>query len=417
MKRKAVAGLIIAVNLMSIGLIAVIMNVSPIQLKRTVFNIQLNDSLPTNLDFYIKASDKVIDQCELHLENVNTSACAIYPAYISYNGKPHEFQVMVEDTKLPIVKLKDQQSVIRTFVGREYRADDLVTVEDDSQYIVYFEDKEGVEYDTITLDDIGNHDYWIYAKDDYGNISTKVRVRFEVEGDDSKPVFSGVDSKTIKLNDEFDPLEGVSAIDNADGDLTDQITVQGEVDVSTYGDYDLTYTVSDTAGNVTVVHRLITVSDSRGSGQVDVADGVFLSSEQIDTRNKKVETLLGTLEDFSDKAFIADLNRYLCNHFTPSTSVSDQSSYSVIVNERGNRMAMARAVKVILDAKGIESVVVIGNIDGMAWNIVRVNNRYYHLDVYANAIGGSQKVVFLVGTNQLDDAHDYDTTQYPQCHS
>lgn len=415
MKRKAVAVLMITIDLISIGVVVLILTVSPLQLKRTVFNIQLNDALPTDLEYYIKANDKVLNNSELHLEDVNTSTCAIYPAYITYAGKQYKFQIKVEDTKIPTVKLIDQQSVIQTFVGSEYKASDLVKVEDDSHYIVYFEDKNGEEHDTITLGKEGTYDYWIYAKDDYGNISNKLRIRFEVSGDQSKPVLSGIDSKTIKLNDDFDPLEGVSAIDNADGDLTHKIQVRGDVDTSQYGDYELTYTVSDSAGNVSVEKRLITVSDLRGSGQVDVADGVFLSSEQIEERNKKITTILAGLEDFSEKAFIKDLNKYLCNHFTPSTSVSDQSSHSVIVHERGNRVAMARAVKVLLDSKGMESVVVFGDIEGMAWNIVKVNQKYYHLDVYANAIGGSKQGVFLVGTSSLDDAHAYNTANYPQC--
>ena len=67
--------------------------------------------------------------------------------------------------------------------------------------------------------------------------------------DTEAPVISGVDDITIYLNADFDPMEGVSAIDNVDGDITDQITVTGIVDTTKTGTNFLKYSVTDQAGN------------------------------------------------------------------------------------------------------------------------------------------------------------------------
>lgn len=67
--------------------------------------------------------------------------------------------------------------------------------------------------------------------------------------DTEAPVISGVDDITIYLNTDFDPMEGVSAIDNVDGDITDQITVTGIVDTTKTGTNFLKYSVTDQAGN------------------------------------------------------------------------------------------------------------------------------------------------------------------------
>ncbi|MFH5881047.1 immunoglobulin-like domain-containing protein, partial [Liberiplasma polymorphum] len=77
--------------------------------------------------------------------------------------------------------------------------------------------------------------------------------------DDIPPVISGAGNRSLVQGTPFDPMAGVTAFDNVDGDLTDEIVVTGTVDVDTIGEYTLTYTVSDEAGNETVVTRVITV--------------------------------------------------------------------------------------------------------------------------------------------------------------
>ncbi|MCD4826341.1 MAG: carbohydrate binding domain-containing protein [Acholeplasmataceae bacterium] len=77
--------------------------------------------------------------------------------------------------------------------------------------------------------------------------------------DETAPEFTGlVDSKSILVNSEFDPMTGVTAYDVVDEDLTEDIVVVikdssdavvQSVDTSAPATYTLTYTVSDAAGN------------------------------------------------------------------------------------------------------------------------------------------------------------------------
>ncbi|HAX73292.1 MAG TPA: chitinase [Firmicutes bacterium] len=88
---------------------------------------------------------------------------------------------------------------------------------------------------------------------------------YRVDGEDAvvnaAPVLSGVSNKTITVGDLFSALEGVSASDKEDGDLTAKIKVEGVVDVETAGTYELTYSVSDSQGLTTSVKRIITVME------------------------------------------------------------------------------------------------------------------------------------------------------------
>ena len=76
----------------------------------------------------------------------------------------------------------------------------------------------------------------------------------------SKPVINGISDKEININDVFDPISGVTATDQEDGNITDRIKVTGGVDNKTAGKYKLTYSVTDTHGNTTTMYRYITVN-------------------------------------------------------------------------------------------------------------------------------------------------------------
>lgn len=75
------------------------------------------------------------------------------------------------------------------------------------------------------------------------------------------PEFEGVTDTTIQLGDAFDPMAGVKATDAEDGDLTNQVRVEGSVDVNVLGVYDLVYRVTDSANQTTTAQRSVIVSD------------------------------------------------------------------------------------------------------------------------------------------------------------
>ncbi|MEH7746482.1 DUF5011 domain-containing protein, partial [Neobacillus drentensis] len=80
--------------------------------------------------------------------------------------------------------------------------------------------------------------------------------------DDINPVISGIEDKSINITSNFNPIYGVTAMDNADGDITGKIIVTGTVDITRPGMYTLTYSVEDNSGNTTTGTRNITVIDN-----------------------------------------------------------------------------------------------------------------------------------------------------------
>jgi uncharacterized repeat protein (TIGR02543 family) len=74
-----------------------------------------------------------------------------------------------------------------------------------------------------------------------------------------KTIFAGTQNTTVPLGATFDPLQGVSAANLTEGDLTSQIQVSGLVDTSKVGVYLLTYTAPSAqhnySGNETIYYR------------------------------------------------------------------------------------------------------------------------------------------------------------------
>ena len=96
------------------------------------------------------------------------------------------------------------------------------------------------------------------VSDNSGNKATKVRVVHIV--DDVPPVLTlnGNENMTLIIGNQYKE-NGAKATDEKDGDLTDKIQTEGNVDTSKEGTYQITYKVSDSKGNEATKVRKITV--------------------------------------------------------------------------------------------------------------------------------------------------------------
>ncbi|MDD3122593.1 MAG: S41 family peptidase [Candidatus Izemoplasmatales bacterium] len=104
----------------------------------------------------------------------------------------------------------------------------------------------------------------------------------EVTTVDYAPVFSGVqDVSVIHGVETINLLEGVSVTDSEDGDLTSNILVEGEVDLTTAGDYPIVISVTDTAGHNVIAN--FTVSVVIGPDEVKALQDI--ASVQLDVDN------------------------------------------------------------------------------------------------------------------------------------
>lgn len=111
----------------------------------------------------------------------------------------------------------------------------------------------------------------LYTTAGYGSTETGIenRAATQTENDTKAPEIKllGADPMTVAKGSEFvDP--GATATDNVDKNITKRIKVEGTVDTNTLGEYMLTYSVSDKAGNTATKDRKVVVIE----GEVETKD-------------------------------------------------------------------------------------------------------------------------------------------------
>ena len=71
---------------------------------------------------------------------------------------------------------------------------------------------------------------------------------------------NGANTITLKVGEKYTE-QGAKASDDVDGDVTSKIIISGTVDTKKAGAYTITYTVSDSAGNVTKTTRTVKIEE------------------------------------------------------------------------------------------------------------------------------------------------------------
>jgi len=106
-------------------------------------------------------------------------------------------------------------------------------------------------------------------EDSAGNLNTQ-SIQYTRTYDTKEPVISlDLGPTTIPLGSTFDKMYSVTASDFSDLNLTDQIIVAGTVDTEKIGEYILTYSVTDRAGNTASITRTVLVEESPFNVTID----------------------------------------------------------------------------------------------------------------------------------------------------
>ena len=420
--KKIIIGMMSVLCLSSIGVAGLLYKVDPIALKQKQFTFELHSQIPTNASDYIRANAKVLENAVVNLSQVKVDEVGVYDAYAQYSDKVYPFTIQIKDTVAPIASLV--QTKYEITVGTTLVAEDLVKdIQDDSTYSVYFDEEN--KPTEKQFNEVGTfNDVFIIVEDIYGNKSNRLRLSVVVSQEQNGPTFYGVDNKIIQIGESFDPLDGVYALDYLNRDLQGSIQVSGKVDTNQEGTYHLVYRVSDALGNVTTIDRTITVviDDEQSQTRIqDVGDGPYLSVDKYRQLENTYNTLSKAMFTASDPyELIRQMDNYLVRYvqYVPNNILSSytNSSYGAICNNIASDEGMARAMMYMLQKKDVECYYVTGSYQGVEhhWNIVKVGNNYYHLDVSYQKINGTEMKLYS-NEDMKNLGYTFDENYYPKC--
>lgn len=140
---------------------------------------------------------------------------------------------------------------------------------------------------------------------------------------------------------------------------------------------------------------------------------------QNDSRLTEMKTQLERAEQEIRKGdaalMLGDAAIYLSNTCEFS-DVGDTTAYDALVAGKANSEGIASAFKALCDRLDVECLVVSGQIDRQkhCWNIVRLENAYYHVDVSVLETKNPEKVPFLSDAQQ-QVRYWWDPASYPEC--
>lgn len=163
-----------------------------------------------------------------------------------------EIKLTVKANKAPVILgVKDHTLT----VGDDFDPEDGVTVEDEDN------DIELVINSNVNTSIAGIYRV-VYSATDSGNKTSSVQstvvVNPKIEEINSVPVINASD-RVIQLGEEFDPLDGVTAMDAEDGPISEIEVVEDNVDTKKEGSYTVTYSVTDSQGAKVVKTINVTV--------------------------------------------------------------------------------------------------------------------------------------------------------------
>lgn len=201
--------------------------------------------------------DDVTDKVKV-TSNVNSKKLGNYEIIysININGFKRKAvrKVRVTDKTAPVIKLASSDDIY-VCPGKKYAGEDFSALDfydgDITDKVVIRESDDEITYS---------------VKDSHGNKTSISRNIIYEDLEKPTITLNGSDVVYAFLGEEYKDL-GVTVTDNCDN-LTKKVVTSGEVDVFTPGSYDVTYKVSDVAGNVASVKRTVIVSERGKNGTI-----------------------------------------------------------------------------------------------------------------------------------------------------
>ena len=204
-------------------------------------------------------NDKVITE-----SNVDTSKLGAYTVTykVPYLGKYKEYNrsINVVDTEKPELTLNGDVNYKLTF-GKEYQEQGYTAKDNYDGDLT-----EKVSVNKTDIDE-NNYDYHYEVTDSSGNKTEVIRHVNIVDDVAPKITLKGSSVMSILIGGRYTE-QGATATDNKDGDVSSKIKVEGNVDTSKEGTYTVTYTVSDSNGNVATEKRKVMVGTKNTTGVI-----------------------------------------------------------------------------------------------------------------------------------------------------
>lgn len=168
--------------------------------------------------------------------------------------------------------------------------------------------------------------------------------------------------------------------------------------------------------------RSIKYDYSKTAASIHVEQSYLTTPQQEAIVEQRVSEIVGAWQGYSDFEKVRAVHDYIVKHtvYTTESSTSPHSSYAVLIEEKGVCQGYALLSLKMLQLLGIEAKYIVGYVgaEGHAWNLVKLDGQWYHLDpTWDDPVPDRAGVVryeyFLVDDKTLARDHSWIESDYP----
>ncbi len=327
-----------------------------------------------------------------------------YGVIVRVYGRNYATVVHVRDTVAPQVTTKNVSLFMDNAVAPE---DFIESITDATQTTVRFKEEPDLTAE-------GSRQVVLEVEDEGGNV-TEAEASLEIIVDHEPPVISGVKEITITAGSSVSYKKGITVTDNFDENVELSVNVGEDVDTSKPGDYPITYSAVDSAGNETTVETTLHVK------------AVTEDTVNEDSINAEADKLLAKILDDSMSQYEKAKTIYWWCHdhiaYSDGAPKTDwvHGAYQGIVKRKGDCYTYAMTAKCLLTRAGITNMDIekirVGN-SMHYWNLIDIGEGWHHFDTTRRADGST---FFYLTDEELmaysdahNGTHNYDRSLYPE---
>lgn len=217
--------------------------------------VEFGEAVSEEITDYVSGYPFSLKFAHLDLSEVNTEKVGTYQATVTHGFETYTYDICIEDTTAPTLVPKSANYLA---VKEVYRPEDLLERASDlsGDVTLIFTDKSDKTYEEFSRAARTNAEVTIMGEDIYGNQAT-CTVAVVV---DTPPVIKGLEDWYVATGEDCDFLEGVTARDDVDGDLTDQLESDtSKMNFNRTGTYAIPVSVTDQYGLTTEEKITVTI--------------------------------------------------------------------------------------------------------------------------------------------------------------
>lgn len=318
----------------------------------------------------------------------------VIPVKLTCLDRDYSIEINIVDTILPELKVRN----IIAPVG--FETDPKVLVEEVSDLSpVEISYKNAPDFSTE-----GTFEIFISAKDSSGN-ETVMPANITLIKDDEAPVFSYARDFDSFIGENIIFREKIKVTDNCTQDVDLKIDA-GSVNINEKGEYTVTYTARDLAGNESSVTLKVNIRDKTEE------------EKELSTKIKGIIDRIIT-DGMSKSEQAEAIYYYVYNHITYVSRPKQDHVKAALeaINGRGGCFNYASLAMFLFDELGIKNMFMETNVH--YWNIIDIDDGHgwYHFDCTPSP---ETPKIFLWTDAQMMDysnrqnrTHHYDRSKYP----